>query len=69
LAGSRSGPPTSRNVEARRVLPQGTDIPNDPDYLWVVAAEVKGRPRKVLGWRNPAGVFAELLTSGVAATG
>ena len=53
----------------REYFPKGTDIPDDPDYLWTVAREINGRPRKILGWKKPAEVFAELLTSGIASTG
>jgi IS30 family transposase len=53
----------------REYFPKGTDIPNDPDYLWAVAREINGRPRKILNWRKPAEVFAELLTSKIATTG
>jgi len=53
----------------REYFPKGTDIPDDPDYLWAVAREINGRPRKILDWRKPAEVFAELLTSGIACTG
>ncbi len=53
----------------REYFPKGTDIPDDPDYLWSVAREINGRPRKILDWKKPAEVFAELLTSNIASTG
>lgn len=52
----------------REYFPKGTDIPDDPDYLWAVAREINGRPRKILDWKKPAEVFAELLTSNIAST-
>jgi len=53
----------------REYFPKGTDIPADPDYLWAVAREINGRPRKILDWKKPAEVFAGLLTSKIASTG
>ena len=53
----------------REYFPKGTPIPDDPDYLWAVAREINGRPRKILGWKKPSEVFAELLTSEIASTG
>lgn len=53
----------------REYFPKGTDIPADPDYLWAVAREINGRPRKILDWKKPAEVFADLLTSKIASTG
>jgi transposase, IS30 family len=53
----------------REYFPKGTDIPADPDYLWAVAREINGRPRKILDWKKPAEVFAGLLTSEIASTG
>ena len=31
------------------------------DYLKFVAAEINARPRKVLGWKTPAEVYAEAV--------
>jgi IS30 family transposase len=53
----------------REYFPKGTTIPNDPDYLQAVADELNDRPRRILGWRKPNEVFAELLTSQIASTG
>jgi IS30 family transposase len=53
----------------REYFPKGTTIPSDPDYLQAVADELNDRPRRILGWRKPNEVFAELLTSGIASTG
>jgi len=36
---------------------------DDQDYLNTVAAELNHRPRRILGYRTPAEVFTELLTS------
>jgi transposase, IS30 family len=52
----------------REYFPKGTTITNDPDYLQAVADELNDRPRRILGWRKPNEVFAELLTSGIAST-
>jgi hypothetical protein len=62
-------PKLSSDTLLGEYFPKGTDIPDDPDYLWTVAREINGRPRKILGWKKPAEVFAELLTSGIASTG
>lgn len=53
----------------REYFPKGTTIPNNPDYLQAVADELNDRPRRILGWRKPNEVFAELLTSDIASTG
>jgi IS30 family transposase len=53
----------------REYFPKGTDITDDQDYLDLVARELNNRPRRILGYRTPAEVFADLLTSSVASTG
>ena len=56
----------------RQYFPKGTDLAvHSPEHLAAVAAELNGRPRMTLGWRNPAQAMAELLspdndTDGVA---
>ncbi|MGB7980801.1 MAG: hypothetical protein WCF36_08420 [Candidatus Nanopelagicales bacterium] len=39
------------------------------DYLAGGSRELDGRPRKILGWRTPAEVVAELLSQPGADTG
>jgi transposase, IS30 family len=53
----------------REYFPKGTDITDDQTYLNRVAAELNNRPRRILGYRTPAEVFADLLTSSIASTG
>ncbi|MGH3547600.1 MAG: IS30 family transposase, partial [Pseudonocardiaceae bacterium] len=38
-------------------------------YLDCVATELNNRPRRILGYRTPAEVFADLLASSIASTG
>jgi transposase, IS30 family len=52
----------------REYLPKGTPITNDPDQLAAIADQLNRRPRRILGYRTPAEVFAELLTSPNAST-
>jgi transposase, IS30 family len=52
----------------RQYLPKGTPIPNDPARLAEIADRLNRRPRRILGFRTPAEVFAELLTSPNAST-
>ena len=48
----------------RQYFPKGTDLNKVPyDHLQAVAIEMNGRPRKVLNWRTPAEVYAELLAT------
>ncbi len=68
--------PTNENTNGllRQYFPKGTDLSRwSAGDLEAVALAVNNRPRKVLGWRTPAEVFAEQLQSvnqsGVASTG
>lgn len=53
----------------REYFPKSTTITDDQNYLSAVAAELNNRPRRILGYRTPAEVFTELLTSSIASTG
>jgi len=53
----------------REYFPKGTDITDDQTYLNRVATELNNRPRRILGYRTPAEVFANLLASSIASTG
>lgn len=58
----------------RQYFPKGTDLSRWPaEDVEAVALALNNRPRKVLGWKTPAGVFAEqihsLKTGAVATTG
>ncbi|TKJ32708.1 transposase [Blastococcus sp. CCUG 61487] len=68
--------PTNENTNGllRQYFPKGTDLSRwSADELEAVALTINDRPRKVLGWKTPAEVFAEQLLSlqqpGVASTG
>jgi transposase, IS30 family len=46
----------------RQYFPKGTDLSlHSQEYLDSVAAELNGRPRQTLGWRNPLEAYDELL--------
>lgn len=68
--------PTNENTNGllRQYFPKGTDLSRwSAEDLEAVALAINNRPRKVLGWKTPAEVFAEQLRSlhnpGVASTG
>lgn len=68
--------PTNENTNGllRQYFPKGTDLSRwSTEDLEAVALTLNNRPRKVLGWKTPAEVFAEQLASlqqpGVASTG
>jgi len=47
----------------RQYFPKGTDLAqHTPGDLVAVAAELNGRPRKTLGWANPAQAMQQLLS-------
>jgi transposase, IS30 family len=47
----------------RQYFPKGTDLSRHaPEHLEFVAAQMNRRPRKTLGWLNPAEALAQLLT-------
>jgi IS30 family transposase len=54
----------------RQYLPKGTDLAiHDQAALDQIASQLNGRPRKTLGWMNPAEKMAQLLEEGVNTTG
>ena len=68
--------PTNENTNGllRQYFPKGTDLSRwSAEDLEAVALALNNRPRKVLGWKTPADVFAEQLqlleTDSVATTG
>ena len=68
--------PTNENTNGllRQYFPKGADLSRwSAEDLEAVALALNNRPRKVLGWKTPAEVFAEQLqlleTDGVATTG
>ena len=52
----------------REYIPKGTPVPSDPVFLNAVSHSLNIRPRRILGYRTPAEVFAEMLSE-VASTG
>jgi IS30 family transposase len=52
----------------REYFPHGTVIPNDPAKLAAAADELNDRPRRILGYKKPSEVFAELIAAAVAST-
>jgi transposase, IS30 family len=63
--------PTNDNTNGllREYFPTGTEITDDQTHLNHVATELNNRPRRILGYRTPAEVFADLLASSTASTG
>jgi transposase, IS30 family len=57
------------NRWVREYLPRGTVIPTDRDLLDPIEDAVNDRPRRILGYRKPKEVFAELLLQAIASTG
>lgn len=53
----------------REYLPRGAVIPDDAANLQAVADRLNNRPRRILGYKKPKEVFAELLTNEIASTG
>ncbi len=48
----------------RQYFPKGTDLNKvSHEHLRHVAAQMNGRPRKVLNWRTPAEVYADLVAT------
>ena len=52
----------------REYIPKGTPVPSDSVFLNSVSHSLNIRPRRILGYRTPAEVFAEMLSE-VASTG
>jgi IS30 family transposase len=52
----------------RQYFPKGTDLSlNGPDHLDFVSAQMNRRPRKTLGWDNPAEALSRLLSESTSA--
>ncbi len=49
------------NRIVREYLPKGVEIPSDPTYLSMIAADINDRPRKIFDWKKPSEVFSELI--------
>jgi len=48
----------------RQYFPKGTDLKvHQPEYLEFVSAQMNTRPRKTLGWLNPAEALEQLLSA------
>jgi IS30 family transposase len=62
--------PSNENTNGllRQYFPKGTDLSRwDATDIQAIAVTLNGRPRKTLGWRTPAEVFADQLSSGAQA--
>lgn len=54
----------SVNGPIRQYFPRGTVLSiHSAEDLAYVATELNHRPRKILGWRTPAGLFTELVAT------
>ena len=51
------------NRIVREYFPKGVEITSDPKYMAMVACDINDRPRKILNWKKPSEVFAELIES------
>ena len=61
--------PSNENTNGllRQYFPKGSDLSaHSPQHLQDIADKLNGRPRKVLGWKNPAEAMAEFLDSQAA---
>ncbi len=56
------------NGLVREYIPKGTPVSSDPVFLNSVSHSLNIRPRRILGYRTPAEVFAEMLSE-IASTG
>ncbi|MFL6053120.1 MAG: IS30 family transposase, partial [Actinoallomurus sp.] len=52
----------------REYLPKGTGIPGDAELLNSIAHSLNTRPRRMLGYRTPAEVFAEMCVETASTT-
>jgi IS30 family transposase len=52
----------------REYLPKGTRIPGDAELLNSIAHSLNTRPRRILGYRTPAEVFAEMCVETASTT-
>jgi transposase, IS30 family len=52
----------------REYLPKGTKIPGDRELLNSISSSLNDRPRRILGYRTPREVFAEMLAETASTT-
>ncbi|MGH3830482.1 MAG: IS30 family transposase [Pseudonocardiaceae bacterium] len=57
------------NGPLREYFPKGTEITDDQTYLNHVTTELTNQPRRILSYRTPAEVFANILARSIASTG
>ncbi|MGH3828081.1 MAG: IS30 family transposase [Pseudonocardiaceae bacterium] len=57
------------NRPLREYFPTGTEITDDHTHLDHVATELNARSRRILGYRTPAEVFADIIARSIASTG